>query len=104
METVRMFQLLGVRLSTAHSLGKLIEWKQIVSLTLSIIRNIIVTAHSLGKLIEWKPEQLSFCHSFAEGLDSPPHSLGKLIEWKLFLLPQPSPDIYLHSPLVGETN
>ena len=38
-----------------HSLGKLIEWKQLVSAIVLVwgIRG-ICTPHSLGKLIEWK--------------------------------------------------
>jgi len=36
-----------------HSLGKLIEWKQLDTID-SLKSLVIVTPHSLGKLIEWK--------------------------------------------------
>ena len=60
--------------------------------------------HSLGKLIEWK-HILTLNHSVYPSWCNTPHSLGKLIEWKLdvvgiwidVLCP-------IISPLAGETN
>jgi hypothetical protein len=61
-----------------HSLGKLIEWKDIHQ-SLEGHLNLSYSPHSLGKLIEWKAqEQQTYpLQQYA------PHSLGKLIEWKV---------------------
>jgi hypothetical protein len=66
-------------LPTPHSLGKLIEWKHVVSGE-DVIS--IIAPHSLGKLIEWK--QLVSAIVLVWGIRGicTPHSLGKLIEWK----------------------
>ena len=63
-----------------HSLGKLIEWKHSVRITIKG-DDASTTPHSLGKLIEWKQYQFLCLHIHPSQIT--PHSLGKLIEWKL---------------------
>ena len=59
------------------------------------------TPHSLGKLIEWKQERQD---ETTEALYFPPHSLGKLIEWKLPMLEFTNLGSPFSSPLAGEIN
>jgi hypothetical protein len=67
-------------LCTPYSLGKLIEWKQLISPNGSQIVEYTYTPYSLGKLIEWK---LASKINKDFPLIRAPYSLGKLIEWKL---------------------
>ncbi len=48
--------------------------------TLDEVFHFRVTPHSLGKLIEWKPALDLTINGIFQWA---PHSLGKLIEWKL---------------------
>ena len=64
---------------TPHSLGKLVEWKLLVTMTNS---STDAGPHSLGKLVEWK---LVMATIFARAGHVSPHSLGKLVEWKLLI-------------------
>ena len=65
-----------------HSLGTLIEWKQLTDTATFSLFN-ITSPHSLGTLIEWKLLNfINFCFFHFPC----PHSLGTLIEWKQELI------------------
>jgi len=83
-------------LDAPHSLGKLIEWKQIFPSTSSLARS---TPHSLGKLIEWK---LLLSNLDPRGwLDSP---LAGETNWMETYPPLCDELFSKRSPLAGETN